>query len=604
MAPSAMTPPRTGRLDGPTGSTTPPGLPGLPGLTGLVDLLDGAVRDRPGSPALIVGPDRLPLSYGGLDRLADDMAAQLASTGLRPGDPVGLVCAGTAEFPVALLGAARAGLVAAPLDPALPVPQLAARLSALGARALLAGPGTTAVTPGTGAPDVPGTGPPDVGVPLWPVTVEVLPGAGSGTVALDAGKRAAPGGGGAAGELTPADALVLSTAGTTGQAKLVPLTHANVAAGVSAVTGTYGLGPADGTVAAMPFFHGHGLFATLLASLATGGRVVLPARGKFSAHTFWDDLAAADGTWFTAVPTIHQILLARSATEYPGQRVRPLRFVRSCSAPLPDTTGRALEELLGAPVLSAYGMTESAHQATGEPPRPADPSRPRGSVGPPTGVDLRITGPDGQASAPGTEGEVWVRGPSVARGYLGDRKATADSFAGGWFRTGDLGRLDPDGRLFLTGRIKDLINRGGEKISPEHVEDILTGCPGVAEAAVFPVPDPTYGELVAAAVVILGPDAAMDAGEGEAGGPATGEAEAAGRATDGREPDRQEFDRREADQQERDRQEPDPSVRILRYCRTRLAPFEVPERIRVVAALPHTAKGGLDRRALRARYAS
>ncbi|MFE2042071.1 FadD7 family fatty acid--CoA ligase [Streptomyces sp. NPDC059477] len=577
-----MTPPRSGRLNAPTGSGA------LPGPTGLVDLLDAAVRDRPGSPALIVGPDRLPLSYGGLDRLADDMAAQLASTGLRPGDPVGLVCAGTAEFPVALLGAARAGLVTAPLDPALPVSQLAARVSALGARALLAGPGTTVVTPGTEAPDV--------GVPVWPVTVEVLPGAGSGTVVLDAGKRAAPGGGGAAGELTPADALVLSTAGTTGQAKLVPLTRANVAAGVSAVTGTYGLGPADGTVAAMPFFHGHGLFATLLASLATGGRVVLPARGKFSAHTFWDDLAAADGTWFTAVPTIHQILLARSATEYPGQRARPLRFVRSCSAPLPDTTGRALEELLGAPVLSAYGMTESTHQATGEPPRPPDPSRPRGSVGPPTGVDLRITGPDGQASAPGAEGEVWVRGPSVVRGYLGDRKTTADSFADGWFRTGDLGRLDQDGRLFLTGRIKDLINRGGEKISPEHVEDILAGCPGVAEAAVFPVPDPTYGELVGAAVVILGSDADADAeaeaGEGEAGGPATGEAEAAGRATDAREPDRQEP------------APSDPSLRILRYCRTRLAPFEVPEQIRVVAALPHTAKGGLDRRALRARYAS
>ncbi|MFJ6569176.1 FadD7 family fatty acid--CoA ligase [Streptomyces sp. NPDC091292] len=535
-----------------------------PEVTGLTDLIERSVKDRPGSAALIVrgddpgdapnasanthanagahagAGDRVRLSYAVLDGLADDLAARLADTGLRPGDPVGLIGANTVEFVAALLGAARAGLVTAPLDPALPGPEIASRLTGLGVRALLAGPAAPAA-------------PPETPVPTWPLRVRVAP-AGTATVRLDTGEQAASRGGrGAAGDLTAHDALVLFTAGTTGRAKMVPLTHTNVAAGATGVCATYELGTADGTVAVMPFFHGHGLLAGLLASLASGGRVVLPPHGRFSAHTFWDDMEAADATWFTAVPTIHQILLARAEQEYPGRHARPLRFVRSCSAPLPTATGQALEDLLGAPVLSAYGMTESTHQATGEP-LPHHGPRKRGSVGPATGVDLRIVGTDGRACPPGAEGEVWVSGPAVARGYLGNPAETAHSFVDGRFRTGDLGRLDTDGCLFLTGRIKDLINRGGEKISPEHVEDVLAACPGVAEAAVFPVPDATYGQVVGAAVVV------REDASGASGG------------------------------------------RILSYCRTRLAPFEVPERLQVVAALPHTAKGALDRRALASRY--
>ncbi|MFF2847340.1 FadD7 family fatty acid--CoA ligase [Streptomyces sp. NPDC058001] len=511
-----------------------------PTVTGLTGLIDRSARDRPGSPALIFTEDRVRLSYAVLGGLADDVAARLADAGLRPGDPVGLVDANTVEFVAALLGAARAGLVTTPLDPSLPGPETATRLAALGARALLTGPGAPAASP-------------EAAVPTWPVRVGFLP-AGTVTVTVDTGERAAPRGGGAAGELTPQDALVLFTAGTTDRAKMVPLTHANVAAGVTAVCATYELGTADGTVAAMPFFHGHGLLATLLASFAGGGRVVLPSRGRFSAHTFWDDMEIAHATWFTAVPTIHQILLARSAQEYPGRQAQPLRFVRSCSAALPTATAQSLEDLLGAPLLSAYGMTESTHQAAGEP-LPRNGTRKPESVGPATGVDLRIADVDGHACPPGAEGEVWVSGPAVARGYLGDPTETAHSYVDGWFRTGDLGLLDTDGCLFLTGRIKNLINRGGEKISPEHVEEVIADCPGVAEAAVFPVPDATYGQRVGAVVVVR---------EGE--------------ATE--------------------------SARILRHCRTRLAPYEVPERLQVVTALPHTAKGGLDRRELITRYAS
>lgn len=517
-----------------------------PGLTGLADVLDEGLRERPEARALVIGGDRVPLTYRSLAGLVGRVATRLGAEGLRRGDAVALTGANTVEFVVALLAAARAGLVVAPLDPALPEPEVSARLRALGARVVVAGsPAPEAVPVGRGS------------VPGWILRIDA-PRAGRVNATLDtvhatldAEGRAAHRVPGAAPGLTARDALVLFTAGTTDRAKMVPLTHANVAASVRGICTGYELGPADATVAVMPLFHGHGLLAGLLAPLAAGGCVLLPARGRFSAHTFWDDVRAAGATWFTAVPTIHEILLERAAREYPGPQVAPLRFVRSCSAPLTIATGRALERTLGVPVLSAYGMTESTHQATSQP-LPGRGVPKRGSVGRTTGVDLRIVGPDGKDCAPGTVGEVWVRGPTVTRGYLGDPAETARGFTDGWFHTGDLGSLDRDDDLFLTGRIKDLINRGGEKISPEHVEDVLSGCPGVTEAAVYPVPDATYGQRVGAAVVTRD-------------GADTG--------------------------------------RILAYCRARLAPYEVPDRLEIAHALPHTAKGALDRQAVVEQYA-
>ncbi|MFE1840071.1 FadD7 family fatty acid--CoA ligase [Streptomyces sviceus] len=510
-----------------------------PRVTGLADLLDRQVRERPYARALVVTGERVRLSYRALASLADEVAARLGAAGLGRGAAVGLICANTAEFVVALLGAARAGLVAAPLDPALPESQLSARLVALGARAVL----LDASASGRGVM---------LPVPAWSLRVDVSE-AGTAAVALEPGVCDAGNARGAAGELSERDALVLFTAGTTDRAKMVPLTHANVAASLHAICATYELGPDDATVAVMPFFHGHGLFAALLSSLASGGCVLLPERGRFSAGTFWDDMRAVDATWFTAVPAIHEILLDRSEREYPGAQAPPLKFVRSCSAPLNTATQRALERTFGAPLLSAYGMTESSHQATSEP-LPQRGALRQGSVGRPTGVAVRVVDRGGRSCPAGVEGEVWVQGPTVARGYLADGDESARTFVDGWLRTGDLGALDEDGYLSLTGRIKNLINRGGEKISPEHVEDILAGCPGVAEAAVFAVPDAVYGQRVGAAVVVREPD-----GVG--------------------------------------------SEEILRYCRDHLAAFEVPDRLELVTGLPYTAKGGLDRKAVQARYA-
>ncbi|GAA1360385.1 FadD7 family fatty acid--CoA ligase [Streptomyces beijiangensis] len=510
-----------------------------PALTGLADLLDHQVRTRPRARALVVGGDRVELSYRALRSLADDVAGALATTGLRQGDAVALLSANTAEFVVGLLGAARAGLVVAPIDPALPRSQLTARLDALGARAVITGPTVSDAQP--------------TGTPAWPLHVDISR-AGTATATLGTGALPVRRIRGAAAELSAQDALVLFTAGTTDRAKMVPLTHGNVAASVRGICATYELGPGDATVAVMPFFHGHGLLAALLSSLASGGCVLLPERGRFSAGTFWDDVRAVAATWFTAVPTIHEILLDRSARDYPGPRAAPLKFVRSCSAPLNPATQRALERTFGAPLLSAYGITEATHQVTSEP-LPQHGFLKHGTVGRSTGAKLRVVDREGRSCPSGTEGEVWVYGPTVTRGYLTGPAETARSFSDGWFRTGDLGSLDEDGYLFLTGRIKNLINRGGEKISPEHVEDILAGCPGVVEAAVFALPDPVYGQRVGAAVVVR---------EGEGIG---------------------------ADQ-------------ILRYCRHRLSAFEVPDRLDLVPALPHTAKGGLDRKALEATYSS
>jgi acyl-CoA synthetase (AMP-forming)/AMP-acid ligase II len=509
-------------------------------FTGLGDLLDQHVRDRPNARALVVTSDRVGVSYSVLAGVVDDVAARLRNTGLRPQDAVGVVCANTVEFVVALLGAARAGLVVAPLDPGLPQSQMSTRLNGLGAQAILVGPLATDVAPV--AIDQ---------IPTWQLRVDI-PGDGIPAVALEIGERAERHVAGAATELSDDDALVLFTSGTTGSAKMVPLTHTNVTASVRAICATYELGPADSTVAVMPLFHGHGLLAVLLASLASGGCVALPELGRFSAHTFWDDVRAAGATWFSAVPTIHQILLQRSAREYPGRQAVPLRFARSCSAPLDVSTGQAMERMLGVPLLSAYGMTETTHQAASESQSHRE-SRKPGSVGQASGTDIRIVDNSGHTCPAGTVGEVWVGGPTVARGYLAAPAATAESFVDGWFRTGDLGLLDVDGCLFITGRIKNIINYGGEKISPEHVEAVLAGCSGVTEAAVFAIPDTMYGQRVGAAVVCHGNSVTAE--------------------------------------------------EILRACRSELSRFEVPDRIEVVAALPHTAKGALDRRAVSDKYA-
>jgi acyl-CoA synthetase (AMP-forming)/AMP-acid ligase II len=401
-------------------------------------------------------------------------------------------------------------------------------------------------------------------VTSWPIAVAVRRERGASravlAVHLDAGtapSRAAftPEG------LRHDDAMIMFTGGTTGVPKMVPWTHSNIESSVRAIIAGYRLGPDDATVAVMPLYHGHGLLAALLATLVSGGTVLLPAHGRFSAHTFWDDIDAVRATWYTAVPTIHQILLERAKTDQSGSKRAKLRFIRSCSAPLTLDTAQALQDEFAAPVVCAFGMTEATHQAAATSidsvnvlNASENGSAAAGLVGRSTGPEIRVVGSDGTPLAPDVVGEVWLRGPTVVRGYLGDPAITAANFTDGWLRTGDLGSLSRSGDLSICGRIKELINRGGEKISPERVEGVLAGHPDVLEVAVFGLPDKMYGETVAAMIVA------------------------------------------------RESSSPTPAE-LAAFCRERLAAFEVPTSFREAIALPHTAKGSLDRRAVAQQFA-
>jgi acyl-CoA synthetase (AMP-forming)/AMP-acid ligase II len=290
-------------------------------------------------------------------------------------------------------------------------------------------------------------------------------------------------------------ALVLHTSGTTGRPKAVPLTHRNLLRTMKNIQGTYELTPKDRTMLVMPLFHVHGLLAGFLAPLASGGSVVVPL--KFSASVFWNDFAEHKANWYTAVPTIHQILLKN-----PIPSPRPeIRFIRSCSSPLSPKTFHELEAALGAPVLEAYAMTEAAHQMTSNPLPPGQ--RKPGSVGLGQGVEIKILNDAGDEVPQGKESEICIRGENVTKGYLNNPAANASSFTkGGFFRTGDQGFQDAEGYVIITGRIKELINKGGEKISPIELDNVIAQHPAVSEAVSFAIEDEMYGQDVGLAIVV------------------------------------------------------------------------------------------------------
>jgi len=307
----------------------------------------------------------------------------------------------------------------------------------------------------------------------------------------------------AGGPLEPDVALLLHTSGTTARPKIVPLSRGNLSASASAVAAALELTPDDVGVEVMPLFHVHGLVAGLLAGLHAGGAVICTSGFHApDAAGWWRPPAGPAPTWLTAVPTMHQSLAERLRSHPSDAPPRPLRLLRSSSAPLPSPVLDAAEAVFGAPVVEAYGMTEAAHQIASNRP---DATRRPGTVGQPAGAEIAIVRDGGRTSQPGAVGEVVIRGPGVTRGYVTDGVAVShDAFVDGWFRTGDLGRLDDDGFLTLTGRSKEQINRGGEKISPLEIDEVLLAHPAVSQAVTFAVPDPRLGEDVAAAVVLGG----------------------------------------------------------------------------------------------------
>ena len=446
------------------------------------ELLASRAEAAPGAPA-IMGLGRGPLPYGRLAQDVERIVASLNALGLGRGDRVAVVLPNGPEMALAFLGVA-AGATCAPLNPAYREPEFDFYLSDLGARALILAAGAEsparAVARARAIPVVELTPAPDAEAGVF--SPHGPPG----------GAVASPGYAG------PDDvALVLHTSGTTSRPKLVPLTHANLCASADGIRRSLALTDADRCLSVMPLFHIHGLVGAVLSSLAAGGSVVCTP--GFDAARFGAWLEEFRPTWYTAVPTMHQAIASRALKEGKAPLRDRLRFVRSCSSALPPQLMAALEDAFGVPVVEAYGMTEASHQMACNPLPPG--RRKPGSVGVATGVEIAIRNDTGDALAPGERGEVTIRGPSVTAGYEGNPEANRKAFTDGWFRTGDEGFLDGDGYLHLTDRIKEIINRGGEKVSPREVDEALMDHPAVAQAITFAVPHPELGEDVVAAVV-------------------------------------------------------------------------------------------------------
>jgi acyl-CoA synthetase (AMP-forming)/AMP-acid ligase II/acyl carrier protein len=279
---------------------------------------------------------------------------------------------------------------------------------------------------------------------------------------------------------------------------MVPLTHENLCASAVHIQQTLELTETDRCLNVMPLFHIHGLIGVVLSSIVAGACVVCTP--GFDADRFFNWMQASQPNWYSAVPTMHQSVLSRAAANRAIIDANRLRLVRSSSASLPPKVMAELESVFSAPVIEAYGMTEAAHQMASNPLPPR--ARKPGSVGLPAGPEIAIMDSTGNLLAAGQTGEIVIRGPNVTQGYSNNPEANQRAFTGSWFRTGDEGYFDPDGYLFLTGRLKEMINRGGEKIAPREVDEVFMEHPAVAQVVTFSLPHQTLGEDLATAVVL------------------------------------------------------------------------------------------------------
>jgi oxalate---CoA ligase len=428
-------------------------------------------------------PGRPWLTHAGLRALAARTVASLNAMGIGRNDRVGMVLPNGPEMAAAFISVAS-GATTAPLNPAYRAEEFDFYLSDLNAKALIIQQGMESPARAVAAAR---------NIPI----VELIPSEGpAGDFTLSAslsGTAAHPG------EAQAEDvALVLHTSGTTSRPKIVPLRQINVTASAAHIGHFLELAPGDCCMNIMPLFHIHGLIAAVLSSLAAGASVsCTPGFNAFKFFAWYDEVRP---TWYTAVPTMHQALLGLTARNAEIIARGRLRFIRSSSASLPPQVMTALEQAFHVPVIEAYGMTEAAHQMASNP----LPPRPHyaGSVGIAAGPQIAIMDDDGNILPSGGLGEIVIRGRNVTAGYENNPDANAKAFTNGWFRTGDQGTLDEAGYLRLTGRLKEIINRGGEKVSPLEVDEILMDHPAVAQVVTFAMPHSKLGEEVAAAIVL------------------------------------------------------------------------------------------------------
>ncbi len=440
----------------------------------IVELYQGSQTD----PA-ISAPSRPGITHGELRSQTGALGRQLRAADIGPEHRVALVLPNGPAMAAAFAGFAP-WCATAPLNPAYKADEFDFYLADLDARALVVERGST-------SPAV------DVAASRGVRVLHLEEGEAAGSVHLS-GVAEAPVASRGDGDI----ALILHTSGTTSRPKMVPLSQANLAASARNIAGTLRLVPADRCLNIMPLFHIHGLMAPVLASLAAGAEVVCTP--GFDALRFFSWFAATEPTWYSAVPTMHQAILARARRNSDAVEASRLRFIRSSSASLPTTVMAELESTFDAPVIEAYAMTEAAHQMCSNPLPPA--ARKPGSVGPSAGPEVAILDDQGLALAAGAEGEIAIRGANVTAGYVNNAEANASAFHGDWFRTGDQGLMDADGYVRITGRLKEIINRGGEKVAPLEVDEALLAHDAVQQACTFAMPHAKLGEEVAAAIVV------------------------------------------------------------------------------------------------------
>lgn len=447
----------------------------------LPDLLEFQAKRIPDAPA-ILAPERAPLSYGGLYRHIEHTSRTLRVMGIGRQDRIAVVLPNGPDMAAAILAvAATASCV--PMNPAYQAQELDRYFADLKLRAVIIPAGLDSparrAALARGIPIIELSSASDTAAGLFTLTGERIGMSSDQPVG-------------------PADvALLLLTSGTTSRAKIVPQTHANICAAVRSTIAGFALSESDRCINVLPLFHGHALLNMVAASLAAGASVVCTA-GYDNRFLTW--LTAFQATWYSAVPTIHQAILTQARQD--GEQVRwRLRFIRSSSAPLPPDVLSGLESTFEAPVIESYAMTETTSTLIACNPLPPGRRKVR-SVGIPVTLDVAIMDETGGLLTPGRTGEIVVRGAGVMPGYDGDPTATRAAFAGDWFKTGDLGFFDDDGYLFLTGRSREMINRGGEKIAPREIDEVFLEHPAVAEAVTFAVPHPTLGEDVGAAIVL------------------------------------------------------------------------------------------------------
>jgi long-chain acyl-CoA synthetase len=444
------------------------------------ELIERNAAERPQAPYALATESGLALSHGELARSCRRVAALLRAHGAGPGDTVSVVMPNGLNTLRVLLGALWGGCCVNPVNLLAQTEQMRYVLAHSDCRLVIVAPGwearVRAILAGLGR---------EVALLVAEPDAAVLPGEGDDGVADSAPPAA------------DSLALLMYTSGTTGLPKGVVLTQANLAANAQAIGAEHGLGEADRVLAVLPLYHINAFVVTMLAQLAHGGSLALAP--KFSAARFWSQASDTRCTWLNVVPTIVSYLLEGAVP--PREATAALRFCRSASAALAPEHLRAFEQRFGIGVIETMGLTETAAPSFSN---PLDPARRKlGAVGRASGCEARIVDADLQPVADGTTGEIVIRGPNVMCGYYKNEPATAAAFTpDGWLRTGDLGHRDADGFFFVSGRIKELIIKGGENIAPREIDEALLEHPAVLDAAAVGVPDRHYGQEILACVVL------------------------------------------------------------------------------------------------------